>query len=84
MELAVSHAVRRPLWKVREKAEETVAPRAMTQAECRAQLKECEARLRQNECLFDLETEELLIDSRIYEYNALLCRHRYLMEMLRR
>ena len=56
---------------------------AAARAEWRRQLKECEAELRQNECLFNLETDDLLIDSRIYEYQALLCRHRYLLEKLK-
>lgn len=52
-------------------------------AEYRSQLKECERLLRSNETLFNLETEDCMIESRIYEREALLCRHKYLLEKMR-
>lgn len=42
-------------------------------------LKECLWDLRRNEMLFDLEVEPDLIEQRIYERQALLCRYRYLL-----
>lgn len=42
-------------------------------------LKECLWNLRRNEMLFDLEVEPDLIEQRIYERQALLCRYRYLL-----
>ncbi|MEG1931735.1 MAG: DUF2508 domain-containing protein [Pygmaiobacter sp.] len=50
----------------------------------RSELKECEALLRTNETLFNLETDDILIDSRIYEREALLCRHKYLITKMRK
>ena len=83
MELAAILTARMPLLRVREIAEERTPAPAPVRAELRAQLKECECRLRENECMFNQETEDSMIDSRIYEHNALLCRHRYLVEQLR-
>ena len=71
------------LAKLRKKDERLTAARRLHE-QLLCQLKECEAQLRRNEALFNLETEELLIDSSIYEYHALLCRHRYLVEQLKR
>lgn len=42
-------------------------------------IKECLWNLRRNEMLFDLEVEPDLIEQRIFERQALLCRYRYLM-----
>ncbi len=43
-------------------------------------LRDCCFRIEQNEVLFNLETEPLLVDQRIYERNALLCRYQYLIK----
>lgn len=71
------------LAKLRKRDEAALAAR-QARAQLLCQLKDCEARLRRNETLFNMETEDLLIDSSIYEYHALLCRHRYLVEQLKR
>ena len=42
------------------------------------EIRECLEEMRRNEMLFDLEVESDLIDQRIYERQALLCRYRYL------
>lgn len=83
MELAAILTARMPLLRAREIAGERTAAPDPERAILRAQLKECECRLRENECLFNLETADTMIDSRIYERNALLCRHRYLVEQLK-
>ena len=44
-----------------------------------AELAECIRGLRQNEQLFNLETEPDLVEQRIYERRALQCRYRYLI-----
>lgn len=83
MELAAILTARMPLLRTREWEAESRTRPSPEQELLRAQLKECECRLRENECLFNLETEDSLIDSRIYERRALLCRHRYLLEQLK-
>lgn len=83
MELAAILTARVPLLRAREITEEKVGLTAPEREDYRNQLKECECMLRTNECLFNLETEDTLIDSRIYERSALLCRHRYLVEKLK-
>jgi hypothetical protein len=42
-------------------------------------IKDCLCSLRHNQMLFDLEIDPELIDQRIYERQALLCRYRYLI-----
>lgn len=83
MELAAILTARMPQLRMRELAEERTPAPDPGRAQLRAQLKECECRLRENECLFNLETEDSMIDSRIFERSALLCRHRYLVEQLK-
>ena len=51
--------------------------------DCRNMLRECENMLRNNETLFNLETNEIMIDSRIYERECLLAKHRYLISRIR-
>ncbi len=46
--------------------------------ELEEELKECLFCLRRNEMMFDLEVDTDLIEQRIYERQALLCRYRYL------
>ena len=46
-------------------------------------LQECLACLRCNEMMFDLEVDSDLIEQRIYERQALLCRYRYLLARAR-
>ena len=46
-------------------------------------LQECLACLRCNEMMFDLEVDSGLIEQRIYERQALLCRYRYLLARAR-
>lgn len=46
-------------------------------------LKECLWCLRRNEMMFDLEIDPDLIEQRIYERQALLCRYRYLLQKAR-
>lgn len=46
-------------------------------------IKECLLCLRRNEMMFDLETDSDLIEQRIYERQALLCRYRYLLARAR-
>ena len=41
------------------------------------------ADMRQNQLLFDMETEPELIDQRIYEYQAIQSRYRYLQRQAR-
>lgn len=48
------------------------------------ELRECLADLRHNEMMFNLETEEDLVEQRIYERQALRCRYRYLLAQARR
>jgi len=45
--------------------------------ELEEEIKECLFCLRRNEMMFDLETDSDLIEQRIYERQALLCRYRY-------
>ena len=47
------------------------------------QLKECEYLLRKNEMLFNMESDDELIDCRIYEREALLARYQYLLRRVR-
>ena len=47
------------------------------------ELKECLFCLRRNEMMFDLEVDTDLIEQRIYERQALLCRYRYLLARAR-
>jgi len=56
---------------------------AARQAQAAAELRECELLLRRNEMLFNLESDEALIDCRIYEREALLARHAYLVRVIR-
>jgi hypothetical protein len=42
-------------------------------------IKDCLRSLQHNKMLFDLEIDPELIDQRIYERQALLCRYRYLI-----
>ena len=46
-------------------------------------LRDCMADMRQNQLLFDMETEPELIDQRIYEYQAIQSRYRYLQRQAR-
>ena len=46
--------------------------------ELEEELKECLFCLKRNEMMFDLEVDTDLIEQRIYERQALLCRYRYL------
>ena len=46
-------------------------------------LRDCMADMRQNQMLFDLETEPELIDQRIYEYQAIQSPYRYLQRQAR-
>ncbi len=46
-------------------------------------LKECLFCLKRNEMMFDLEVDTDLIEQRIYERQALLCRYRYLLARAR-
>ena len=46
-------------------------------------LRDCMADMRQNQMLFDLETEPELSDQRIYEYQAIQSRYRYLQRQAR-
>ncbi|WP_418455140.1 DUF2508 domain-containing protein [Allofournierella sp.] len=47
------------------------------------ELRECLAEMRHNQMLFDLETEPELIDQRVFEYQAIQCRYRYLQRRAR-
>ncbi|MCI7254784.1 MAG: DUF2508 domain-containing protein [Oscillospiraceae bacterium] len=47
------------------------------------ELRDCLAEMRRNQLLFDLETEPELVEQRIYERSALLCRYRYLQRKAR-
>ena len=49
----------------------------------REELKECLFCLKRNEMMFDLEVDTDLIEQRIYERQALLCRYRYLLARAR-
>ena len=51
--------------------------------ELEEELKECLFCLKRNEMMFDLELDGNLIEQRIYERQALLCRYRYLLEKAR-
>ena len=51
--------------------------------ELEEELKECLFCLRRNEMMFDLEVDTDLIEQRIYERQALLCRYRYLLARAR-
>ena len=46
-------------------------------------LRDCMADMRQNQLLFDMETEPELIDQRIYEYQAIQSRYRSLQRQAR-
>lgn len=46
-------------------------------------IKECLWCLRRNAMMFDLEVDPDLIEQRIYERQALLCRYRYLLQKAR-
>lgn len=64
---------------------ETAALRQMTggEANLEQELRECLAQMRQNQMLFDLETEPELIDQRVFEYQAIQCHYRYLQRRAR-
>ena len=47
------------------------------------EIRECLEQIQWNEMLFEMELEEDLIDQRIYERKALLCRYRYLQRRAR-
>ena len=47
------------------------------------ELKECLFCLQRNAMMFDLEVDSDLIEQRIYERQALLCRYRYLLARAR-
>ena len=51
--------------------------------ELEEELKECLFCLHRNEMMFDLEVDTDLIEQRIYERQALLCRYRYLLAKAR-
>ena len=51
--------------------------------ELEEELKECLFCLQRNEMMFDLEIDTDLIEQRIYERQALLCRYRYLLARAR-
>ena len=51
--------------------------------ELEEELKECLFCLRRNEMKYDMETDTDLIEQRIYERQALLCRYRYLLARAR-
>ena len=51
--------------------------------ELEEELKECLFCLRRNAVMFDLEVDSDLIEQRIYERQALLCRYRYLLARAR-
>ena len=51
--------------------------------ELEEELKECLFCLRRNEMMFNLEVNTDLIEQRIYERQALLCRYRYLLAKAR-
>ena len=51
--------------------------------ELEEELKECLFCLQRNAMMFDLETDTDLIEQRIYERQALLCRYRYLLARAR-
>ena len=47
------------------------------------EIRECLLCLKQNGMMFDLEIDPDLIEQRIYERQALLCRYRYLLQKAR-
>lgn len=47
------------------------------------ELRDCLAQMRHNQMLFDLEIEPELIDQRVFEYQAIQCRYRYLQRQAR-
>ena len=51
--------------------------------ELEEELKECLFCLQRNAMMFDLEVDSDLIEQRIYERQALLCRYRYLLARAR-
>ena len=51
--------------------------------ELEEELKECLFCLQRNAMMFDLEVDSDLIEQRIYERQALLCRYRYLLAQAR-
>ena len=51
--------------------------------ELEEELKECLFCLQRNAMMFDLEVDSDLIEQRIYERQALLCRYRYLLALVR-
>jgi hypothetical protein len=52
--------------------------------ELEEELQDCLREMRRNAMLFDLEVEPDLVEQRIYERQALLCRYRYLMGRARK
>lgn len=58
-------------------------PAGVDTKELEQDLKDCVAQMRRNRVLFDLEVEPDLIDQRIYEYQAILSRYRYLQRQAR-
>ena len=56
---------------------------ARSHPELDEELKECLFCLNRNEMMFDLEVDTDLIEQRIYERQALLCRYRYLLAKAR-
>ena len=51
--------------------------------ELEEEIKECLYCLRRNAMMFDLEVDPDLVEQRIYERQALLCRYRYLIQRAR-
>lgn len=72
---------------LRKKAQQAQRPQSAaalnTIPELEEQLRQCLADMRQNQMLFDLETESELIDQWVFEYQALQCRYRYLQRLAR-
>lgn len=83
MELTVMQKSRKLLRQTVARAEDPEFVKRYGARDTVEQLKECQALLRQNEALFNLESEEELIDCRIYEREALLARYSYLLRRIR-
>lgn len=67
----------------RHTEETEFAPVVRDEAYYAGQLRDCLARTRRNEELFDLETDPELIEAHIYRRLALQCEYRYLLRQVR-
>lgn len=68
---------------MKERTDTPACPPGQDRAYFERQIRDCLERTRNNQQLFDLETEPELIDAHIYRGLSLQCEYRYLMRRVR-